>query len=102
MMASDTLPRVLMQVEDKAEALELLRRFGARVEGGDGVDWRAIRDQAWEKAARQGSQFASRGITLLIRDDPRFPHRLMGLAPPALAVRSRGVPHTDDYKFVPL
>lgn len=82
MMASNTPAHVLLQVEDKADALELLRRFGARVEGGDGVDWRAVRDQAHERASRQAAQFAAQGVTLLLRDDPRFPKRLMDLASP--------------------
>src|ERR1700761_7052863 len=82
MMASETPPHVLLGVQEKSDALDLMRRFGARVEGGDGVDWRAVRDQALEKATRQSAEFAARGVILLLRADPRFPVRLMELANP--------------------
>jgi DNA processing protein len=67
----------VLAIEDKADALELLRRLGARVEGGDGVDWSKVRHQAAEKAERTASDFAQQGIQLLLRGDPRFPPALL-------------------------
>lgn len=77
MLAGKVRASDVLSIEDKGDALELLRRFGARVEGGDGVDWSRVRNQAAEKAERAASGFAQDGIQLLLRGDPRFPPALL-------------------------
>lgn len=77
MMAGDVRPSGVLATEDKADALEILRKFGARVEGGDGVDWNRVRNTAAEKAERTAASFAQSGIHLLLRDDRRFPAALL-------------------------
>lgn len=77
MMAANVRPSDVLAIEEKTEALDLLRRFGARVEGGDGADWRKVREHALEKADRTAEGFAQQGIQLLLRDDPRFPPALL-------------------------
>lgn len=77
MLAGDVRASDVLAIEDKADALELLRRFGARVEGGTGVDWARVRHQAAEKAERTATAFAQDGIQLLVRSDPRFPPALL-------------------------
>ena len=40
------------------EAVELLRSFGARIDGSSGADWGKVRQQAFERASRLADEFS--------------------------------------------
>jgi DNA processing protein len=72
----------VIATDEKDNAIELLRRFGARIDGTSGTDWRHVREQANERAARLAETLANNGITLVSRTDPGFPKALLELSSP--------------------
>ena len=82
MAAADTRFAHAIAIDNEDDAIELLRRFGARIDGTRGNDWRHVREQAIERAGRLAEALANDGITLIARTDPRFPKALLELSSP--------------------
>jgi DNA processing protein len=82
MAAADTRFADAIAIDKEDDAIELLRRFGARIDGTRGNDWRHVREQAIERAGRMAEALANDGITLIARTDPRFPKSLLELSSP--------------------
>ncbi len=64
------------------EAIELLRHFGARIDGSSGADWSKVRRQAFDRASRLLDEFSSDGTQILFPGDHSFPRALLDLPNP--------------------
>src|SRR4051794_29035233 len=71
-----------LAIEEKDEAIELLRRFGARIDGSANADWRIVREQAAERAHRLAESFSADHTTLILRGERLFPTALLDLPSP--------------------
>jgi hypothetical protein len=72
----------ILYVEETDRAVNLLRSFGARVDGSLGVGWETVRKQASDRAARLIDAFSKGKTTLIFRNHKAFPHALHDLANP--------------------
>jgi DNA processing protein len=64
------------------EAIELLRHFGARIDGSSGTEWHKVRRQAFERASRLLGEFSGDGTKILFQGDHSFPRALLDLPNP--------------------
>jgi DNA processing protein len=105
----------VFHIEETDRAVNLLRSFGARVDGSLGVGWQAVRKQASERATHLIQFFLEHGSVLIFRNHKAFPHaffdlenpphwlfvrgNLDALCRPALAIVGTREP-TDDGAFL--
>src|SRR5262249_7663790 len=82
MAAAETRFADVIAIDEHEDAIELLRRFGARIDGTRGNNWRHVREQAIERAGGLAEALANDGISLVARTDPRFPKALLQLSSP--------------------
>jgi DNA protecting protein DprA len=71
-----------LAVDEKDAAIELLRRFGARIEGSASADWGSVRERAAERARQLAIELTAGGTTLILRGDSTFPTTLLDLRSP--------------------
>ena len=77
--------RDLLAIEETSEAVELLRGYGARVDGSVGADWRRVREQAVQRGLRLLDSFKRGEISVIFRNETKsLSHRwdLRGDPPP--------------------
>lgn len=79
----------VLDASSREEAVEVLRRFGARLETA-GADWATSREQALERAERTGRALDSAGVQLLLSAHPDFPASLNDLPDPPAWLFVRG------------
>lgn len=72
----------VFSIEETDEAVDALKRFGARIDGAAGSDWRRVREQASERASRLAESLASDGTAIVFRNDTSFPTSLLDLPSP--------------------
>ena len=72
----------ILCIEETDRAANLLRGFGARVDGSLGVGWEVVRKQALDRAARLIQMFLKDRTSLIFRGHEAFPHGLYDLSNP--------------------
>ncbi len=80
----------VLSVEIQHEAIELLRRHGARIDSASWADWRSVRARAIARARHWADGFARDGTHVVFRHEDAFPKRLLDLSSPPYWLFVRG------------